>query len=66
MATMHCEVLTPSRRFFSGEVESLLFVTHDGEIEILAAHFKVPKSSVAIVGGFKSKNKIVRIGACPC
>jgi uncharacterized protein (TIGR00251 family) len=35
-------------------------------IEILAAHFEVPKSSVAIVGGFKSKNKIVCIGACPC
>ena len=30
--------------------------------ETLAAHFKVPKSRVAIVGGFKSKTKIVRIG----
>ncbi len=38
MSTIHCEVLTPYRRFFSGEVESLLFVTHDGEIEILADH----------------------------
>jgi F-type H+-transporting ATPase subunit epsilon len=38
MATIHCEVLTPYRRFFSGDVESLLFVTHDGEIEILAEH----------------------------
>ena len=30
-------------------------------IETLAAHFKVPKSRVAIVGGFKSKTKIVEI-----
>jgi uncharacterized protein len=30
-------------------------------IETLAAHFKVPKRSVAIVGGFKSKTKIVAI-----
>ena len=30
-------------------------------IETLAAHFKIPKSSVAIVGGFKSKTKIVTI-----
>jgi hypothetical protein len=39
---------------------------NEAVIEILAAHFKIPKSSVAIVGGFKSKNKIVRIGVCPC
>jgi uncharacterized protein (TIGR00251 family) len=35
---------------------------NEAVIETLAAHFKIPKSSVAIVGGFKSKNKIVRIG----
>jgi uncharacterized protein (TIGR00251 family) len=35
-------------------------------IEALAAHFKVPKSRVTIVGGFKSKTKIVRIGECRC
>jgi hypothetical protein len=28
----------------------------------LAVHFKVPKSRVAIVGGFKSKTKIVSVG----
>lgn len=39
---------------------------NEAVIETLAAHFKVPKSSIAIVGGFKSKNKIVRIGACQC
>lgn len=35
-------------------------------IEALAAHFKIPKSRIAIVGGFKSKNKIVRIGESTC
>jgi uncharacterized protein (TIGR00251 family) len=29
--------------------------------QALAAHFKIPKSHVVIVGGFKSKNKIVEI-----
>ena len=38
MADMYCEVLTPYRRFFSGKVESLLFATHDGELEILPEH----------------------------
>ena len=37
---------------------------NEAVIGTLAAHFKVPKSRVAIVGGFKSKMKIVRIGAC--
>ncbi|MFH1208280.1 MAG: DUF167 domain-containing protein [Candidatus Omnitrophota bacterium] len=39
---------------------------NEAVIETLAAHFKVPKSSIAIVGGFKSKNKIMRIGTCRC
>jgi len=30
-------------------------------IEILAKHFKVPKRSVGIVAGHKSRNKIVEI-----
>ena len=34
---------------------------NEAVIETLAAHFKVPKSRVAIVGGFKSKVKIVEI-----
>ena len=33
-----CEILTPYRRFFSGKAESVTFVTHDGQIEILANH----------------------------
>lgn len=39
---------------------------NEAVIEALAAHFEVPKSRVAIVGGFKSKKKIVRIGECQC
>lgn len=35
---------------------------NEAVIEVLAAHFKVPKSRVAIVGGFKSKMKIINIG----
>jgi uncharacterized protein len=33
-------------------------------VETLAAHFKIPKARVAIVGGFKSKTKLIRIGEC--
>lgn len=39
---------------------------NEAVIKTLAAHFKVPKSHVAIVGGFKSKTKIVRIGESRC
>jgi uncharacterized protein (TIGR00251 family) len=39
---------------------------NEAVIEALAAHFKVPKSCIAIVGGFKSKTKIVRIGEYHC
>lgn len=39
---------------------------NEAVIEALAAHFKIPKSRVAIVGGFKSKTKIVWLGECPC
>lgn len=34
---------------------------NEAVVETLAAYFKVPKSRVAIVGGFKSKSKIVRV-----
>lgn len=39
---------------------------NEAVIEVLAEHFRVPKSQVAILGGFKSKTKIVCIGACDC
>jgi len=34
---------------------------NEAVIETLAGHFRVPKSSVAIIAGFKSKRKIIRI-----
>jgi len=30
-------------------------------VELLAKHFKVPKSSITLVSGFKSKKKIIEI-----
>ena len=38
MPEFNCEILTPYRRFYSGKAESVTFVTHDGQIEILANH----------------------------
>ncbi|HTX71298.1 MAG TPA: ATP synthase F1 subunit epsilon [Rectinemataceae bacterium] len=38
MTEFHCEILTPHRLFFTGQAESVTFVTHDGEIEVLASH----------------------------
>lgn len=35
---------------------------NEAVIEVLAEHFRVPKSHIAIVGGFKSKNKTIKIG----
>ncbi len=34
--------------------------------EVLAKYFKLPKSKVYIVSGFRSKNKVVEIGNTPC
>lgn len=38
MPQFDCEILTPYRRFYDGKAESVTFVTHDGQIEILAGH----------------------------
>ena len=38
MPEFNCEILTPYRRFYAGKAESVTFVTHDGQIEILAGH----------------------------
>ncbi|OGX12079.1 MAG: hypothetical protein A2351_02815 [Omnitrophica bacterium RIFOXYB12_FULL_50_7] len=35
---------------------------NEAVIGMLAEHFKIPKARVAIVGGFKSKIKIIEIG----
>ncbi len=34
--------------------------------EVLAKYFKLPKSKVYIVSGFRSKSKVVEIGNTPC
>ncbi|MDA8426949.1 MAG: ATP synthase F1 subunit epsilon [Treponema sp.] len=38
MAEFHCEILTPHRRLYAGNAEAVIFVTHDGELEILDQH----------------------------
>jgi len=38
MPEFECEILTPYRRFYEGKASSVTFVTHDGQIEILASH----------------------------
>ena len=38
MPEFNCEILTPYRRFYSGKAESVTFVTHDGQVEVLANH----------------------------
>ena len=38
MPEFNCEILTPYRRFYSGKAESITFVTHDGQVEVLANH----------------------------
>lgn len=37
---------------------------NEAVVEVLAAHFKVPKNHVVIVSGFSSKRKVVRIDGC--
>jgi F-type H+-transporting ATPase subunit epsilon len=38
MLEFNCEILTPYRRFYAGKAESVTFVTHDGQIQILTGH----------------------------
>lgn len=37
-ATFNLEIVTPDRKFFSGEVEAVIFRTLDGEMGILKGH----------------------------
>jgi len=37
-STFYLEIVTPDRKFFSGEVESLILTTLDGEMGILRGH----------------------------
>lgn len=38
MATFYLEVITPERKFFSGEAECVIFKSVDGEMGVLAQH----------------------------
>ncbi len=48
MATFFLEVLTPERKFFSGEAECVIFKSSDGEMGVLAQH--APTVSAVSVG----------------
>lgn len=41
MKTFYLEMLTPERKFFSGEVAGITLTAQDGEVEILANHAPV-------------------------
>ena len=57
MTDFPCEILTPYRRFFAGRAESVTFSTHDGQVEVLAAHesfvapVRIGQLKLAIGGG---------------
>jgi F-type H+-transporting ATPase subunit epsilon len=38
MPEFSCDILTPYRRFYSGKAESVTFVMHDGQVQVLAGH----------------------------
>ena len=79
MKAFHIEIVTPDGLEYSGEVESLLVRTDDGDVEILAGHtdllaaidvgrVRIIENGVkrfgAVNGGFLSvKNKEVRLCA---
>lgn len=58
--TIRCEVLTPYRRFFTDNVFSLTFVTHNGDYEVLAEHepsvvpIRIGRLRLKTAEGFKS------------
>jgi len=51
MPTFFLEVLTPERKFFSGEAEGVVFKSVDGEMGILARH--APTVAAVDVGPLK-------------
>jgi len=53
MSTFYVEVVTPYRMFFSGEVESLILKTIDGEMGVMDNH--IPMVVVVDVGPLKIK-----------
>ncbi|HEY5584552.1 MAG TPA: F0F1 ATP synthase subunit epsilon [Ruminiclostridium sp.] len=51
MATFFLEVITPERKFFSGEAEGVIFKSIDGEMGVLAKH--APTVAAVAVGPLK-------------
>lgn len=51
MSTFYLEVITPERKFFSGDAECVIFRSTDGEIGVLARH--APTVSAVKVGALK-------------
>lgn len=46
--TFHLEIVVPDRVFFSGDVETVMLITPDGEIGVLPGH--IPLVSVVSIG----------------
>ena len=53
MSTFQLNILTPERKFFSGDAEGLIISAPDGELCILAGH--VPTVAPIVVGTIKLK-----------
>lgn len=64
MPLFRCEILTPYRRLYSGEVESIFFVTHDGEIEIMAGHEPIVAPILPCVLRLKGPEGLLLASAC--
>jgi F-type H+-transporting ATPase subunit epsilon len=66
MPEFACEILTPYRRFYSGKAESVTFVTHDGQIQILAGHDSIVApvliGQLRLVVGGKVRNAAITEG----
>jgi F-type H+-transporting ATPase subunit epsilon len=66
MSEFACEILTPYRRFYSGRAESITFVTHDGQIQILAGHDSIVApvliGQLRLVVGGKVRNAAITEG----
>ena len=81
MKAFHIDIVSPDGLEFSGEIESLLVRTDDGDVEILAGHTDLlasisvgrariiqngEKKYAAVNGGFLSvKDKKVKLCAIP-
>ena len=61
MATFFLEVITPERKFFSGEADSVVFKSIDGEMGVLARH--APTVVAVTVGSLRITSQGKRIEA---